>query len=169
MQRIYILVIIFLFAPGCRSSRPLNMVRDSSNSTTFETVEVVKIITIPGDTVRVGIPIILRGDTQFIPAKVTSESKRAAVSVEIATDGHVLAEAICKELEEQVSFLETTITNYKQKVEVYEQRESLLQQSKRKIKGWLYVAVIVSIIVLLAWMINTFKPYFNVFKRIFKF
>ncbi len=168
MQRtVYILTFILLLA-GCRSVR-LPISQTNSDSTLVETVEVVKVITIPGDTVRVGIPIILRGDTQFIPAKVYSESRRAAVSVEITTDGHVLAEAICKELEEKVTFLQTTITNYRQRVEIYEQRESWLQQSMRKTKSWFYAAVIVGVLVLLAWVMTSFKPVLNLIKRIFKF
>lgn len=163
----YILLFVMLLS-ACRSVR-LPVSQTSSDSTLVETVEVVKIITVPGDTVRVGIPIILRGDTQFIPAKVVAESKRAAVSIEISADGHVLAEAICKELEEKVTFLETTITNYRHRVEVYEQRESWLQQNMRKTKGWFYAAVIVGILVLLAWVLSSFQPVLNVIKRIFKF
>lgn len=156
-----------LLLTACRSVRwPVS--QTTSDSTLVEAVEVVKIITIPGDTVRVGIPIILRGDTQFIPAKVVAESRRAAVSIEISADGHVLAEAICKELEEKVTFLETTITNYKQRVEIYEQKESWLQQSMRKTRTWFYAAVVVGILILLAWMMTSFQPVFNVIKRIFK-
>jgi len=164
---IYIFTLVLLLA-GCRSVR-LPVSQSTSDFTQVETLEVVKIITIPGDTVRVGIPIILRGDTQFIPAKVVAESKRAAVSIEITTDGLVTAEAICKELEEKVTYLETTITNYRHRVEVYEQRESWLQQSMRKTKSWFYAAVIVGILVLLAWVMTSFQPVLNVIKRIFKF
>lgn len=166
-RTIYILLFVLLLS-GCRSVR-LPVSQTNSDSTLVETVEVVKIITIPGDTVRVGIPIILRGDTQFIPARVVAESRRAAVSIEITTDGHVLAEAICKELEEKVTFLETTITNYKQRVEIYEHKESWLQQSVRKTKIWFYAAVVFGILVLLAWVVSSFQPVLNVIKRIFKF
>lgn len=166
------IVLCFLFI-GCRAVRQ-PVYRSVSDSVKVETRVVEKLIHIPADTVRTTLLVTVRDTSgritpvQFVPASAVSESKRAKVQVTIDENGRVEAEAICKELEEKVHLLETTIHNYRNTLELYEKHESWLKTSVKKLKGWLAVAVVFGLVILVSWLAATFQPFFNVIKTIFK-
>lgn len=169
----FFIVTFLLLITGCRAVRqPVSV--NVTDSTRVETRLVEKLVHVLADTVRTTLLITVRDTSgritpvQFVPATTVSESKRAKVQVSIDETGKVEAEAICKELEEKVYLLETTIYNYRRQVELYEKNDGWLKATVKKLKGWLAIAVGAGIVILAAWLINTFQPVFNVFKTLFK-
>lgn len=145
MRKIFFILGLFIvLLSACRSSRQV-VQQSITDSTTVSYREVEKVFQIPGDTVVLLMPVQVYQD-RFIPATQTAETKRASVKLEINARGEVKATAICKELEEKVTVLEKTISNYKSEVTEYQVKESLFNQAlnsaKRTLRTIIYVVAI---------------------------
>jgi hypothetical protein len=110
--------------------------QQNTDSTAVSVREVEKIIHIPGDTVFVSMPTIIvpstgsvSGAPKYVPNVQTVETKRSKVRLEITTLGEIKATAICKELEEKVTVLEWTISNYKSEIKEYQVKESFMKRT----------------------------------------
>lgn len=153
MNRSSIIICLFCFLMiSCRPQRQL-IQSLKSDSVSVQVREVEKIVRIPGDTVVLVMPVKVSDKTgyainnpTFSEQHQTVETKRAKVKLEVNSKGEIKATAICKELEEKVTLLEKTVTNYKSEIQVYGQKESALKRSlnsaKRTLNTVLYTVVI---------------------------
>jgi hypothetical protein len=150
---------------SCRIHRQV-VQHSTTDSTAVSFREVEKIVRIPGDTVVLVMPVKVQPSTNsgtvayaYTPSVQTAETKRSSVRLEISKSGEIKATAICKELEEKVTVLEKTISNYKSEVTEYQVKESRFNEFKAAV--WRWVKGILFLLLLIAVVATAFKLGFN--------
>lgn len=154
MHKFFFIVGILSCLMACRPQRQViqSLQRDSIRVSDVVTEKVVRIA---ADSVTATLPIIIvpSFDTlpstatrsgnaatfKVAPARVTIDGKRAKVDLQITDKGEIKATAVCKELEEKVTVLERTISNYKSEVTEYQVKESRFNEFKASVWRWIKV------------------------------
>lgn len=179
MHKFFFIVGILSCLIACRPQRQViqSLQRDSIRVSDVVTEKVVRIA---ADSVTATLPIVIvpllsttvrPGTTatfKVAPARVTIDGKRAKVDLQITDKGEIKATAVCKELEEKVTVLERTISNYKSEVTEYQVKESRFNEFKAAV--WSWVKGILFSLLLIAVVATAFKLGFNpisILKKLF--
>jgi hypothetical protein len=153
---------------ACRPQRQViqNLQRDS---TVISDVLTEKVVHIAADSVTATLPIVIAPTSsaillpptayKVVQARVTIEGKRAKVDLQITDKGEIKATAVCKELEEKVTVLERTISNYKSEVTEYQVKESRMKGALAEMRSW-FKGILFSL-VFIAVVAMAFKLGFN--------
>lgn len=145
-MRNYFFIAIGLFVillSACRSNRQV-VQHERIDSTAVSYREVEKIVHVPGDSVKAVMQVQSKNENKknadlndsqtFVPQIQQLETKRTKVTIELTESGEIKATAISKELDEKVTILEKTISNYHREVTVSEQKESAFKRFLNGVK-----------------------------------
>ena len=163
----YILLIGLFLLSSCRAKQVL-IHSTSTDSTVVMEEYVQREIVVPGDSIRVSLPILIQ-DNKPVPQKVTARSSRASVQLEITSEGTATAQANCDEYLAKINVLERSVNTYRHDIEVYKQAESKLTEKINDIyRGIKRVVFKIAIIIVLIALFKYLKPISLIIKNVFK-
>lgn len=158
----YILMLMFLLA-SCKARQELVRVEQTDSLLITERY-VEEPVIVPGDSVRLSFPLIIRGE-RAVPSKAKVKGNRSELKVEVTPEGNIEAEAVCDEWEAKVKVLQRTVERYEKDVSVYREKESALQRTVRSLKSILKYGSL-ALVVFAA--LKYAKPVWTILKKLIK-
>lgn len=139
-------------------------------------------ITIPGDSLKVVLPIETNDNGKLIPASFEVHGERSGLKIDVS-EGSIMAIATCDEYQAKIKVLERTVESYKEEttslsttiqtcekeISVLKEQKTALQKIldgiKRKVKTGIIIA---TVIIVLTAAFKYAKPILSIIKKLFQ-